>query len=205
MKKIFNLALVAILALCSTMSAYAQYEEGMSTIQPRIGLTLSNLSGDGKMKVDPTFGVEYEYYVNDNFSFAAGLLFTNQGAKYEFLDEKNQEQSSKINIYYGALPITANYYLLPGLAVKAGIQPAFRVKANIKMDGANVDFDRVVDTIFEGENNTMNKFDLSVPVGLSYEFYRVTLDARYNIGVTNLIKGDKVHQKVFIVTLGYKF
>lgn len=132
-------------------------------------------------------------------------MFTNQGAKYEFLDEKSQEQSSKINIYYGALPITANYYLLPGLAVKAGIQPAFRVKANIKMDGASVDIDRVVDLLFEGENNTMNKFDLSIPVGLSYELYRVTLDARYNIGVTNLIKGDKVHQKVFVVTLGYKF
>ena len=57
MKKIFNWALVAILALCSTMSAYAQYEEGLSTIQPRVGMTLSNLSGDGKMIVNPTFGV----------------------------------------------------------------------------------------------------------------------------------------------------
>ena len=205
MKKIFNWVLVAMLTLCSTMSAYAQYEEGLSTLQPRVGVTLSSLSGDGKMIVNPTVGVEYEYFVNDNFSLAAGVLFTNQGAKYEFLGEKNQAQSSKINIYYGALPLTANYYLLPGLAVKAGLQPAFRVKANIKMDGANLDFDNVVDLLFDGENNTMNRFDLSIPVGLSYEFYRVTLDARYNIGVTNLIKGDKVHQKVFVVTLGYKF
>lgn len=205
MKKILNWALVAMLTLCSTMSAYAQYEEGQSTLQPRIGVTLSNLTGGDKMKVAPTVGIEYEHYVSDRFSLAAGVLFTNQGAKYEFFDEKNQEQSATINIFYGTLPLTANYYLLPGLAVKAGLQPAFRVKANVKMDGATVDFDKFVDLIFEGQNNTMNKFDLSIPVGLSYELYRVTLDARYNIGVTNLIKGDNIHQKVFVVTLGYKF
>ena len=200
-----NWVLVGILTLCSTNIAYAQYEEGQSTIQPRIGMTFSNLTGGDKMKVDPTLGMEYEYYVNDRFSLAAGVLFTNQGTKYDFYDEKNRNQTAKINIYYGALPITANYYLLRGLAVKAGIQPAFRVKANLKMDGANIDFDSFVDTVFEGENNTMNKFDLSIPVGLSYEFFRVTLDARYNIGVTNLIKGDNIHQKVLVVTLGYKF
>ena len=195
----------AILTLCSTKSAYAQYDEGQSTIQPRIGLTFSNLTDGGKMKMNPTFGVEYEYYVNDRFSLAAGALFTNQGAKYEFFDEKNVKQNSKISIYYGALPITANYYLLPGLAVKAGVQPALRVKANIEVDGDKVDLDKFVDFIFEGENNVMNKFDLSIPIGLSYEFMRVTLDARYNIGVTNLIKGDNIHQKVFVVTVGFKF
>ena len=204
MNKIKNCVLVAILTLCSTMSAYAQHEEGESTIQPRIGVSFSNLT-DGKMKINPTFGVEYEYYVTDQFGLAVGLLFTNQGAKYDFLDDANVKTKSNINIFYGALPITANYYLLPGLAIKAGIQPAFRVKAKIEVDGEKVDFDNFVDYLFAGRGNVMNKFDISIPIGLSYEFKRVVLDARYNIGVTNLIKGDSVHQKVFIVTLGYKF
>ena len=205
MKKSRLWMLAAILTFCGTINAQSQYEEGQSTIQPRVGMTFSNLTDGDKMKLNLTYGLEYEYYVTDRFSLAGGVLFTNQGAKYDIFDEKNQKQDSQVNIYYGALPITANYYLLPGLAVKAGIQPAFRVKANIKVDGKKVDFDKFVDYMFEGDDNTMNKFDLSIPVGLSYEFMRVTLDARYNIGITNLIKGDNIHQQVIAVTLGYKF
>jgi len=53
----------------------------------------------------------------------------------------------------------------------------------------------------------MNTFDLSFPIGLSFEYNRVTIDARYNIGVTKLLTGtnDAVHNKVFAITLGYKF
>ena len=205
MKKLNLWMMAAILTFCGTINAQSQYEEGQSTLQPRIGMTFSNLTDGDKIKTNLTYGVECEYYVTDRFSLAGGVLFTNQGAKYEIFNEKNQKQDSQVNIYYGALPITANYYLLPGLAVKAGIQPAFRVKANIEVAGEKVDFDKFVDYLYDGEDNAMNKFDLSVPVGLSYEFMRVTLDARYNIGVTNLIKGDKIHQQVFAVTLGYKF
>ncbi len=205
MKKSRLWMMTAILAFFATMNANAQYKEGESTLQPRIGMTFSNLTDGDKTKMNLTYGVEYEYYVTDRFSIAAGLLFTNQGAKYKPFDDNSQKQDSKVNIYYGALPMTANYYLLPGLAVKAGIQPAFRVKANIEVGSEKVDFDRFVDFLFDGEDNTMNYFDLSIPVGLSYELMRVTLDARYNIGVTNLIKGDKIHQQVIAVTLGYKF
>ena len=71
--------------MMATMSAYAQHEEGESTIQPRLGITLSNLSNynDGKMKVNFTYGVEYEYYVNEQFGLAAGVLFTDQGTKFK--------------------------------------------------------------------------------------------------------------------------
>lgn len=184
-----------------TSSSWAQHEEGENTIQPRVGATLSNLTDGDKYKLNLTFGLEFEHFVTDQFSLAGGVLFTNQGAKYNQDDGKD----AKINIYYGALPFTANYYVLPGLALKAGIQPALRVKSNIEVDGEKVDFDKFVDWLFEGEGNKMNKFDLSIPVGLSYELMGVTLDARYNIGLTNLITEDKTYQKVFVVTLGYKF
>ena len=52
----------------------------------------------------------------------------------------------------------------------------------------------------------MNKFDLSIPVGLSYEYNGFTLDARYNFGVTKLFSGvdDTVLNQVITITLGYK-
>ena len=52
----------------------------------------------------------------------------------------------------------------------------------------------------------MNKFDLSIPVGMSYEYNGVTLDARYNFGLIKLFSGvdDTVLNQVIAITLGYK-
>ena len=198
MKKIF---VMAVAALMVTLRVSAQHEEGDLTIQPRVGVTMSNITNtDGaKMKLNVTFGVEFEHFFTDEFSVAAGVLFTDQGAK---LDD-----DVTMNIYYGHLPVTLNYYVLPGLAVKAGIQPGFRVKAKVNEDGTKIDFDKFLATLYPGEDVKMSTFDLAFPVGLSYEYSRVTLDARYNWSVLKLIKGiDKtVRNSFFAVTLGYKF
>jgi hypothetical protein len=56
----------------------------------------------------------------------------------------------------------------------------------------------------------MNSFDLSIPVGMSYEFNNnLVLDARYHIGLSDVNKdadpGEKsVKNSVFLLTLGYK-
>ena len=198
MKKIL---VMAVAALMVTLRVSAQHEEGDLTIQPRVGVTMSNITNtDGaKMKLNVTFGVEFEHFFTDEFSVAAGVLFTDQGAK---LDD-----DVTMNIYYGHLPVTLNYYVLPGLAVKAGIQPGFRVKANVNEDGTKIDFDKFLATLYPGEDVKMSTFDLAFPVGLSYEYSRVTLDARYNWSVLKLIKGidETVRNSAFAITLGYKF
>ena len=160
--------------LMATLTIKAQYEEGDILIQPRVGVTISNVTDGDKSNYD-TDGSQYDDTI--------------------------------MNLYYGAIPITANYYILPGLALKAGIQPAFRVKANIQHGNEKLDFDKMLSLLFPGEDVKMNTFDLSFPVGLSFEYNRVTIDARYNIGVTKLLSGstDAIHNKVFAITLGYKF
>jgi hypothetical protein len=54
-----------------------------------------------------------------------------------------------------------------------------------------------------------NKVDLSIPIGLSYEYQSFVIDARYNWGLTNLWKNDtrssKSHNSVFMFSVGYKF
>ena len=198
MKKILIMVVAAMMA---SVGANAQHREGDYSIQPRVGITLSTLtnSDDAKMKLNIAYGVEFEHYVTDQFSVAGGVLFTNQGTKYS-------DDNSTFNNYYGAVPLTANYYVLPGLALKAGLQPAFRVKTNMKVNGQTYDFDKVMDYLFEDKDVKMNKFDLSIPVGLSYEYNGLTLDARYNFGVTKLYSGvdDAIRNRVFTITLGYK-
>lgn len=197
-------ALACLMILCCSHSSMAQHRQGDQTFQPRVGVTLSNLPGEenSKMKVNLSYGVEIEQFLTDQFSVAGGVLFTNQGCK---VDDENV--SWKINLYYSTFPITANYYLLPGLAVKAGLQPAFRVKAKIEEGGEKIDLDRAMQLIFEDDDMKINSFDLAIPLGLSYEFQGVTLDARYNLGLIKLFSGfdGNVRNSVFAITLGYKF
>jgi opacity protein-like surface antigen len=196
--------LMVAAAMMVALSVHAQHEEGETSIQPRVGVTFSDLTGedDTKMKVSLTYGIEMEYYVSDNFSLAGGFLYTNQGTKFSSSDDK-------LNNFYFAVPLTANYYVLPGFAIKAGLQPAYRVKTNMKVDGKTIDLDRTVDylsTYYQDNDIKISKFDLSIPVGLSYEFANITLDARYNFGLTKLFLNvdDNTRNRMIVVTLGYK-
>ncbi len=199
-----RMLLMVAAAMMVALSVHAQHEEGETSIQPRVGVTFSDLTGedDTKMKVSLTYGIEMEYYVSDNFSLAGGFLYTNQGTKFSSSDDK-------LNNFYFAVPLTANYYVLPGLAIKAGLQPAYRVKTNMKVDGKTIDLDRTVDylsTYYQDNDIKISKFDLSIPVGLSYEFANITLDARYNFGLTKLFLNvdDNTRNRMIVVTLGYK-
>ena len=214
MKKL--LLLVALMTV--TVSAQAQHEQGDITIQPRVGFTISNITDGDKSKLNLAYGVDFERFFTDQFSLSLGLMFTNQGCKYDIIyyeptnlggssSNGSSSNTTKLNIYYGSLPIMANYYVLPGLALKAGVQPAFRVKARIENGDEKRDFDNMIDYLFDGEGNKLNTFDLSIPVGLSYEIIGITADVRYNFGLTKLVSNtDKgIYNRVFTVTLGYKF
>jgi len=204
MKKLFTL--IALMAM--TLTVQAQHEEGEFTIQPRVGMTVSNLTDGDKWRVNFAAGIDFEHFVTDQFSLGVGVLFTKQGCIYNEINEDTKaEEDLKLDLYYGAIPIMANLYVLPGLALKAGLQPAFRMKAKARQGGSSLDIDNALSLLYGDTGVKMNKFDLSIPVGLSYEISGITLDARYNIGLTHLMSGvdENVRNSVFVFTLGYKF
>ena len=53
------------------------------------------------------------------------------------------------------------------------------------------------------------KVDVSLPIGLSYEYMGVVLDARYNLGLTNVDDSpghdDSCKNRVFTFSVGYRF
>jgi len=111
--------------------------------------------------------------------------------------DKNQ-----VNLGYLNIPIVANYYLAKGFAIKAGIQPGFLLSAKQKVDGIGNTPSENID-IKDGYKS----FDLSIPLGLSYEYEKAVFDLRYNLGVTKLNKeGDEsCKNSVIQFTVGYKF
>lgn len=195
MKKLLLLAIV----LLSSAGIMAQEREGTLTVQPRVGMNLSSMTDYNKMKFGYAFGMEMEYQITDIFSLSSALMYSDQGAKD---DETGTDEI--LDIDFVNVPIMLNCYVVPGLAVKAGVQPAFRTKTSVKYDGMKMDVDWLLKQY--GTDTEMNKFMLSVPVGLSYEYNHFVLDARYNIGVTDLFKGEGImRNNVIQLTLGYKF
>ena len=89
----------------------------------------------------------------------------------------------------------ANVYVVKGLAVKLGVQPGFNVSNKIKKNNLNA-----VDNSIKAQS-----VDVSIPVGLSYEYSNFQLDARYNWGVSKTLKWSDAKNSVFQITLGYKF
>ena len=205
MKKIMMIAAMMVAAI----SANAQNEVGQITLQPKVGINISTVTNsDSKAKVGLAAGVEAEYGVAENFGVTLGLLYSMQG-------DKPKVGSGSEKLDYINIPIMAQYYVIPGLAIKAGIQPGFLVRAKQKYDYENGGIAVHTDTDIKDD---CKKFDFSIPVGISYEYKSFVLDARYNIGLTKVYKdidadaaelfgisNKTCRNSVFQITLGYKF
>ena len=183
--------------MVATLSANAQNEVGQVTLKPMVGLNLATLTGldDNKMRVGLAAGAEAEFGVAENFGITAGVLYSMQGTKWSEGDETLTYKIDYINI-----PILANYYVTKGLAIKAGLQPAFKASAKAKASAGS--------NSISGDLDGVSSFTLSIPFGLSYEYASFVFDARYNLGVTKVFKenGDKTPKNsVFMFSVGYKF
>lgn len=189
--------------LLTTVAVMAQHEEGEFTVMPKVGLNIATLSDADKAIADLHFGLEAEYMVTDNFSLGLGAIVSNQGAKYT-----SDGADATVDLDYVHIPILGSYYLLPGLVVKVGVQPGFKMKAKVKGDGATVDLDeyfRLLNPLLDADMK-VNSFTFSIPVGVSYEYRNVVVDARYNWGLTKVLnQGDAFYNRLFMLSLGYKF
>ena len=192
MKKMF---LAAAMMLVS-VATFAQNAVGQITIQPKVGLNIANVTDadDVDARIGLAAGAEFEYGVTDMIGVSAGLVYSMQGYKFS---EGNYDTTVKLD--YLNVPILANVYVAPGLAVKLGVQPGFKLSSKVKIEGSG--------TSIEGESDDdgVKGFDLAIPVGVSYQYQNIVLDARYNWGVTKITDGVDSKNSVFQITLGYKF
>ena len=202
MKKLMIMAAFMVAAV----TANAQGEVGSLTIQPKVGMNLANVVnakniGDSKLLVGMAGGVEAEYVVADKFSVALGALYSKQGCAFKIPDGLAVPVDYvHMSLDYLNIPIVANYYIIPGLAIKAGIQPSFLMGANLKAKAnGNTSSVKIKDDL--------KTFDLAIPLGASYEYKNVVFDVRYNLSVLKLNKEklDKnLRNSVIQFTLGYK-
>lgn len=227
MKKYLLMMMLAI----ASMTAKAQSEAGTWSIIPRLGVSLANLT-DNKYVIDDagekinsnykagmSAGADVEYQLTDMWSLSLGGYYSMQGNRYpdcETYKSKTYEglKQHYVNLQYINVPLMVNCYVAEGLALKAGVQLGALLDAREKykataitknQDLSNTYGDRKNVTV--KRNDECNKTDFSIPVGVSYEYMNVILDARYNFGLANVYKADGVKSKnrFGTVTIGYRF
>ena len=188
--------MLAMTVCCMAASAQNTLRDnGTITLQPKVGVGIGMLSGewtsapgvDNKTRTGFVAGVEGEYYVNDWLGIAAGLNYAQQGWKFE-----GGGESATTKLDYLNVPLTGNFYVAKGLALKTGVQFGFLMSA--KDEGVDI-------------KDGCEKLNLSIPIGVSYEISDFVVDLRYNVSVSKAFKADgsKMRSDLFQVTLGYKF
>ena len=222
-----------VMALFVSSAVKGQEPVGTFSLIPKIGVSLANLSGEkiyyndsdipakGKYNARFVGGVEAEYQMLPTTSISIGVGYVQQGCRYSDFEIDNTETISegwddvRSRIDYIQCPLTINQYLTDGLAVKAGIQVGFLVNSDFSYsitpikhftDGS-IEYGKTEDMKTD-QKSVMRSVDVSIPVGLSYEYMNVVLDARYHFSLTEIYK-DKLwpseKNKVFTITVGYKF
>lgn len=171
-------------------------------------------------------GVEVQYQFNSRLGISLGAYYSQQGVRYDNVPlgdvplPGGGEERLKLGVAkqlsvetsYISLPILLNCYVYKGLALKAGVQPAYNVKDKARCD-VDIESKEGYLTAAVAGTAKVHKVDAAVPLGLSYDFPNgLVVDMRYLLGVVNLYsKGGEKGQmpasrtSVFQLTVGYKF
>lgn len=225
MKRIITLAFLSAISLAS----FAQSKAGTWSVIPHVGVSIASLThqsggievGDNqsqelKPQARPGFtgGVDVMYQASDNVGLSIGLSYVQAGCKYKDVDDNGVTWHDHYDrMDYISVPLVAHSYIAPGLSINVGVAPSFLIYGNYHagMQTYDVDTDGHRTNVKEAEidqdiKKGLRNFTLSIPVGISYEYENVVLDARYNVGVLNAYKyGLTARNKVFEVSVGYKF
>ncbi len=189
------------------------------------------------MKVGMTGGAELECGVNPWLGLSLGLMYSEQGAKIDgtvdglFTDENgdrwatHSKMDGKLKCSYLNLPLMAHVYIpsLKGLSIEAGVQVGLVTSDRMTMEvltsmwnldyfiqsSVRADINPVRATGYIADMSDVTKsVDFGIPLGLSYEYKNIVLDARYYFGLTKIDKTenpDNARNQYLSITLGYKF
>ena len=150
----------------------------------RAGLNLSNISlssGDDELdfsdKIGFHVGLMADFGINENLSFRPGVLFSQRGAKLDFLGIE-----VKTNLTYIDIPLSFTYAFNSresGFFVEAGPNVQFLMSAKVEADGESED----VKEDFES-------LDFGLLIGAGYKVNsNLSFGVNYNLGLANIAKG----------------
>ncbi|MRI62619.1 PorT family protein [Ornithobacterium rhinotracheale] len=203
-----KLVLTAAIAFLGIVGLNAQSMESLQ-IGARAGYNYSTLRGDKAKDLNLKglsgyhVGMFVEVPVSERFSIQPEVQYSTQGAKMEIL-----KQEVKLKTQYINVPVLAKVYVADGFNIQAGPQFGFKT-------GAKLETDKLKDDV----KDLVSGFDFGLVFGAGYKTpVGLTIDARYDLGLTNVFDkdskspstanisgGSDFKNGVFSVGLGYQF
>lgn len=195
-----------LIANCQQLTgAQAQTDwVGQWSIIPHVGINSSTMSGQDvyvdfnrlvkpKRQIGFVAGAEVEYRYMKPLSTAVGVWYSREGFRYKDIGDDAHTNLDLLNF-----SAVENFYVADGLAIKVGLQLGYLLNVKSVVDGHSEDID-----------NSFKKLNVSIPIGLSYEYRNVVFDLRYNIGLANLcdlsLLDEKWRTNSLWLTAGYRF
>ena len=206
MKKLVLSAAVAVMAIAGVNAQNNDIEA--LQIGVRAGYNLSNLNGDMAEDMDTKslsgyhIGLFTEFPVAPRFSIQPEVIYSTQGAKFEAFGQDADLRTQYLNV-----PVLAKFYVADGFNLQAGPQIGFLTGAEWQADG--------IDDVDVSDN--LKGTDFGLLLGAGYKVAQgVTIDARYNMGLSNTFDEDadwgenissdnEWKNGVFQIGIGYQF
>ncbi|HVG16963.1 MAG TPA: porin family protein [Chitinophagaceae bacterium] len=157
------------------------------------GLNISKLTNQGS---DPDWrlgfnaGLLAHIHVTPAFSLQPEVVYSSQGAKYALSNSKDLN----LNLSYLNIPVLLQYNFDNGFRLQGGPQIGFLIGVNDKVDGVELN---------SVDSDDFKTIDISLPLGFSYLGYSgFGFDARYNLGLTNVIEGSTTNVRNSVIQFG---
>lgn len=171
----------AITAILFTTTVLAQH----ANIGIKGGVNVYNINNDNNVKYDAKVGFNVgllaHIHLAKQVAFQPELVYSVQGAKYT-----TAGIDTKLNLGYLNMPLLIQYMFDNGFRLEAGPQIGFLLAAKSKTGNVEIDI-----------KNNLKKVDFSIGAGLGYVHPATGfgVDARYNIGVSNI--NDNINPKSY--------
>ena len=226
---------MTVLLAAMTAGAQKSEEWSRWSVTPKAGLTVATLVGDDATDNSSSLawaaGLEASYRPTRLWSLDFGLDYTRERVKekgtiglsgpYFYLTlSHGRLLTERID-----MPLLVGLHVLPCLTLKAGLQPSLLLSATethhvsgytTKLDSNNpallteeilatMPHETVDETWDEGVKSQIHDFDLSLPVGASYEWRNIVVDARYHFSLGHTVSGVDAFRRYLSLTLGYRF
>jgi len=196
MKFLFAL-MTAILITGAASAQHGNAPVGHVSLGIKGGLNLYNIHNDNSTSYDPKVGFNLgllgHIHIAKHFAIQPELDFSTQGAKFDI-----NNSTTKLNLNYINIPVLFQYMWDNGFRLQAGPQAGFLLSAKSKINDANVDI-----------KSDYKPLDLGVSFGMGYihPSTGIGIDARYNLGLSNINENSDVKStnRGFQLSLFYIF
>ena len=238
MKKNIMTIVMLLLATIGAMAQETASPVGRFSIILRLGVVISNWSNNKiyyavednadymKSKYQAGFmgGVDVEYRATEQVGVSLGAYYAKQGFRwpsYQIESKKNGKtilsgtNNQHVDFNYIQVPLMVKAYVTRQFAMMVGAQVGFLCgDGKYKGDSSDMEIDKDGKTTLIN-NETFNipypskKIDVSIPIGVAYEYQHVILDARYNLGLSKVDKVANMPSQsktnAFTLSVGYRF